>query len=84
MSDETVSVDQCLTRLKPEDQLYLSFKYLTENDVTPEEIIKLRSYAHVRFGKLDTDFKVDRIPVHEPAKLAKFYESYAKRLELIM
>ena len=79
-TDEAKSFDDMQPRLKAEDALYLIFKCLTQHDFTQDQLMKLRREAHDRFKDLDAS-RVNRIEVTEPARLARFYECYARRID---
>jgi hypothetical protein len=55
--------------------------YLEHPDMPPEQLARLRDFAHTKFLNIPADFDMSLVPVKDPSRLAVFYKSYAQRID---
>ena len=67
--------------LKPEDYIYLVYKYVQDNEIDGQTMQKIRGFAQSKFKSMGQDFDISTVPVSEPARLATFYQNYALKIK---
>ena len=67
--------------LKPEDYIYLVYKYVQDNEIDGQTMQKIRGFAQSKFKSMGQDFDISTVPVSEPARLATFYHNYAMNIK---